>query len=213
MRSCASCVTFGFFVAISKYCAKVPSHFRLRSRSRYSSSRFTRSISVPPQGSLAVPGRYVPGGYPAPAIESALAALSLAADLLIRDGAFLPAALHFRTTMGVCRFDRCLSCRRTLSFQASACIAPICTSGSIIGQIQACAEQASAFRRGVSDPLRILLRVTQRTGSLSVRGEPALHHPQKSQAYLCDCKKCTSSSACWMMCAMHADPSIQWVSL
>src|SRR5258707_1063014 len=44
MRSCESCATVGWRVAISKYCAKVPSQASACSRSRYSSSRFTRSM-------------------------------------------------------------------------------------------------------------------------------------------------------------------------
>src|SRR5579883_1406616 len=44
MRSCDSRATCGFLHAISKYCAKVPSHASSRSRSRYSSNRFTRSM-------------------------------------------------------------------------------------------------------------------------------------------------------------------------
>src|SRR6266568_7138650 len=44
MRSWESRLTAGFLDASSKYWAKVPSHESPRSRSRYSSNRFTRSI-------------------------------------------------------------------------------------------------------------------------------------------------------------------------
>src|SRR5437763_16540837 len=47
MRSWESRPTCGCLHAISKYCAKVPSHESSRSRSRYSSSRFTRSMVHP----------------------------------------------------------------------------------------------------------------------------------------------------------------------
>src|SRR6266700_3956581 len=47
MRSWESRVISNFLEAISKYWEKLPSHMSSRSRSRYSSNRFTRSMVYP----------------------------------------------------------------------------------------------------------------------------------------------------------------------